>query len=157
MSWPHSLIDIETALVNAYKTALATPAATFDPAPVVRTWRDQTNQAAYPAYLVHVVPADAEPQNTETTGPLYRAYVEVSCETHADEQPPASGSTAVAGDPSGATCRAMLAAARAQVAGTPPTITGATLLDARVQSPVDGTDGPVNHLSFTMLHVLQLT
>ena len=157
MSWPHSLTDIETPLVTAYATALATPAATFDPAPAVRTWRDQTNQAIYPAYLLHVTPADAEPENTETTGPLYRAYVEVASQTHADEQPPASGSTPVAGDPTGAICRAMHAAARAQIAGSIPTISGATLLDARLQSPVDGTEGPVNHRSFTVLHILQLT
>jgi len=157
MSWPHSLTDIEAALITAYLSALTTPAATFTPVPVRRTWRDQANKASYPAYLVHVVPADYEAENNLATGPLYRAYVEVSSQTHTDDQPPASGSTPVAGDPTGATCRKMHAAARAQILGSVPTITGATLLQARMQSSNDGSDGPVNHLSFSVLHVLQLT
>jgi len=155
MSWPYSNKNPEATLLTALKAAATTAAATLSPAPAVRTWRDQSVQAIYPAYLVHVMPADWESENNIPAGPLHVLRGTVACQTHTDEQPPSTGTTPVAGDTDATLARSMLAAVRAQLLGTGITITGATIL--RTESTTsDTSDGPINHLSLTLTYTLQL-
>lgn len=157
MSYGYTLTDPESAFLAAYVAQLEALAATLANTPEVRQWRDGSQHQTYPAFLVHVALAIPSAENNGVGGPLYDVLITIAAETHIDEQPPASGTTPVAGDPDGEDCRTMIAEARANIAGSPPVIANAEELQTRIMDPEDTSEGAINHMGFTVRETVQLT
>jgi len=148
--------NIEADILTAWLATLTTVAAGLSPVPVVRSWRDQTAHADYPALLCHVTPGVPDEENTALDAPLWTVLVNVAAVTHTEQTPPASGSTQVAADPTGVTCVSFFAAARAAILAGIPAVSGMSVLNARIDDSQDIGEGPVNMRTFRVQLVIQI-
>lgn len=142
---------IESVLAAAMVSHLETALAGLSPEPTVRTWRDQTTAATYPAVLVHCPPATPAPENVAIGAVLWRATINVAATTHAEATPPATPA-----DPAGSHCQDIYDACRAAVLDGIPSFDGLTVLDARIDDGADTGDGFIHMLTFRVSLAIQI-